>query len=312
MTCIYCLKEAGAEYRVNAAGVVFCSDECYENYMENQPDTPDDVSHPYIDTYELIRFHYIDWLRNWESDLEKVRFNNPQGKADEMNDTIDEIIDAHGDFVRAEGDDGVFAKEIYRYVLKFEELQKQILDWRPERQAVYYLPLDELPAGSDGRFRNWRHFADHLYGIKAVNLFFLLKDNVHPYDEMVFWFEDEAYLAEVYEELARVFGDGTVKDLEAFEAYRCEGSCGDYVVIEDIDREALDGWFYCWICEESYCPGFFSEEELLEEIKKVDAAESIQEMCQRRSNWFSYIPKIKRSCRRHSVAFPDWIDCGTA
>ena len=132
MECVYCLKEAGEEYRVDSEGTLFCSDDCHDEYTAaEESDAPEDFSHPYIDTYEMIRFNYIDWLHHWESDLEKAYEENPKFDASRFTEDIDDLINAHFDFYRTEGDDGVFAKEIYNYLLKFEDLQKKIRAWRP-------------------------------------------------------------------------------------------------------------------------------------------------------------------------------------
>lgn len=123
MKCFLCNQKVDETYRVNEKGDYFCSDDCYDE-VEN-----DDYKHPYIDAYEDVRFTYIDWLLNWESDLEKDP--NPLQLAADMNEKIDEVYDAYWDFYVSEGDDGVFAHEIYMYLLKFEDLQKEILEWRP-------------------------------------------------------------------------------------------------------------------------------------------------------------------------------------
>ena len=44
-----------------------------------------------------------------------------------------------GTTIRLKGVDGVFAREIYLYLLKFEELQKEIVQWRIPEQHLRYL-----------------------------------------------------------------------------------------------------------------------------------------------------------------------------
>ena len=128
MNCIQCQREVDETYRVNEDGEYFCSDDCYEAVPN------DDDDHPYIDAYEDVRSNYIDWLLHWESDLEKDP--KPLELAVEMNGKIDEVFDAYWDFYRSQGDDGVFAHEIYMYLLKFEDLQKEILQWRPSNTNI--------------------------------------------------------------------------------------------------------------------------------------------------------------------------------
>ncbi len=136
--CKHCLQEVDERYRRNQFGDVFCDDDCYDNYYEINDIECDDCSHPYIDDYEGIRSNYLDWLENWENDLNKLSHHeNLQYEVFKMLDTIDEVYDAYWDYYKTEGDDGVFAREIYLYLLKFEELQKEIVQWRPEQHLRY-------------------------------------------------------------------------------------------------------------------------------------------------------------------------------
>ncbi|UCZ54947.1 hypothetical protein LGQ02_09455 [Bacillus shivajii] len=134
MNCSYCDGKTNEMYKVNQLGKAFCGNDCYDEYMSECDEAPDDMNHPYIDDYELMRLNYIDWLENWEADLLAVRGIQVILKADEMLDTIDEVFEEYSDYYRAEGDDGIFAHEIYLYMLKFKELQKKIIEWRPKRQ----------------------------------------------------------------------------------------------------------------------------------------------------------------------------------
>lgn len=127
MNCNYCGSLAGARYRVNSKGQAFCDDDCYDEYIEENEDAPNDFDHPYIDDYESIRSNYLDWLDNWETDLEKEQKNKGLFKVDEILDLIDEVYEDYWDYYQNEGDDGVFAREIYQYLLKFQQLQRDIL-----------------------------------------------------------------------------------------------------------------------------------------------------------------------------------------
>jgi hypothetical protein len=307
MTCINCNIDVNETYRVNQLGELFCSDNCYEEYTTENLSASIDHNHPYIDIYENIRSTYINWLQNWEEDLQSSYPDNPLLKADDINDKIDEILYKHNDFYNTEGNDGIFAHEIYSYLLKLEKLQRDILNWRPERETYYYLSIASLSENAEINITNWFEFSKYLYEIKAVNLFILLKDNVHPYDELAFYFESESHLDEVLQEIEVVFGKDSKEDIYFDEAYICEGECHDYEVISDISIETQNGWCFCYSCEEQFYPGFFSKEELLQEINQNNEAD-IQLKYSKTTYWHFYIRKVKRSCRYLDIGFPDWID----
>lgn len=126
MNCKYCHSQVKEHYRVNQRGDYFCNDDCYDEYIEHTEQPPDDFSHPYIDDYELMRSNYLDWLEHWKSDLAHYRGAKVALKKAKMLETIDEVFEEYWDYYISEGDDGVFAKEIYLYLLKFEDLKKKI------------------------------------------------------------------------------------------------------------------------------------------------------------------------------------------
>ena len=95
---------------MNECGDVFCHDDRYNPYYESHE--CHDKIHPYIDDYELIRSNYLDWLENWEIDINvDPECCNLQHHADDILDKIDEVYEAYGDYLYTEGDDGVFARE---------------------------------------------------------------------------------------------------------------------------------------------------------------------------------------------------------
>lgn len=129
--CNVCRRKTGIEKRVNCEGILFCSDDCYEEY----DGSPNDNAHPYIDDYDAIRFEYVEWMKSYEDDLYKY-WSNREPQKEEMVENINELIDEFYDYYRLEGTDGVFSEEIYNYLLAFEELKKAIINWEANERAL--------------------------------------------------------------------------------------------------------------------------------------------------------------------------------
>ncbi|MDF2607127.1 MAG: hypothetical protein K0S34_1322 [Bacillales bacterium] len=122
--CVVCKKKPKLDRRVNCEGILFCSDDCYEEY----DNSPNDNDHPYIDDYDYIRFEYSEWMKEYENDLYKYRlFGSP--KKEHLLENIDSLLDEFDDYYRLEGSDGVFSQEIYNYLISFEQLKKTIANW---------------------------------------------------------------------------------------------------------------------------------------------------------------------------------------
>ena len=179
-------------------------------------------------------------------------------------------------------------------------MQKEILRWRPQREVFFYLSLD---LNIDENLEDWEAFSKYLFQIEANEIYGLLKEQVHPYDTLSFYFETKEELDRVIEKLERIFHDEI--EIYSDEAHRCEGECGDIEVIDNVGYQ--DGWFFCDSCEQSYYPGYFSKKEIREEIQEIDERIELQEPL-RKSNWHFYIRKIKRSCRYYDIDDPEWIN----
>lgn len=129
--CKVCRKKPGIQRRVNCEGIVFCSDDCYEEF----DDSPNDNDHPYIDDYDALRFEYIEWMKSYEDDLyQSVSKGSPS--KEELLESIDSLFDEFGDYYRLEGNDGVFSQECYQYLLAFEELYDLIKNWQPDEKEL--------------------------------------------------------------------------------------------------------------------------------------------------------------------------------
>ncbi|MTH54910.1 hypothetical protein GKZ89_16020 [Bacillus mangrovi] len=119
--CKTCRRKPGIETRWNSDGILFCSDDCYEDYEGS----PNDFSDPYIDDYEAIRRIYIEWMQAGDED------GLSNGDLIEL---IDEILFDFRDYYRLEGSDGIFSEQIYHYLLTFEEMQEELSGERGEME----------------------------------------------------------------------------------------------------------------------------------------------------------------------------------
>lgn len=295
-TCLYCDKKTTDRYRVNEFGDMFCEDDCYEKYYEENDIKCTDRNHPYIDDYEAIRRVYFDWSDHWEDEIIE-RGKNFQSSVDEVIDLIVEEMEAYWDYYMKQGDDGVFAQEIYGYYTKFQHLHRKILKWRPERDVYYYMSFQIDHPLLEKRWMLGEEFIAFLTSIQENELANLLNDHVHPYDEMAFYFDTEEEAEKISKVLNEKFGVDMAESIYIAEAYLCEGECHDIEAIENINMDHLDGWFFCDSCQ-SYFPGFFAKEELLQEIQLYETQPTRNDF---------YTRKIKRSCLYHDLIFPDWV-----
>lgn len=137
--CKVCRKKPRIEKKVNCEGVLFCSNDCYEEY----DDSPNDIDHPYIDDYDAVRFEYIQWMKNCENKLYGYWLYGYPSK-EHLIENINDFMDEFYDYYRLEGTDGIFSSEIYNYLLAFEDLKVFIENWEVDgkelekrRRALY-------------------------------------------------------------------------------------------------------------------------------------------------------------------------------
>jgi hypothetical protein len=129
--CKICRKKSKIKRRVNCEGMLFCSDDCYEEYDNSSNDN----DHPYIDDYDAIRFEYIEWMKDYKDELYNYwLFGSP--KKEDLVENINELIDEFYDYYRLEGTDGIFSEEIYNYLLAFEELKVLIISWEVNQKEL--------------------------------------------------------------------------------------------------------------------------------------------------------------------------------
>ncbi|KAA9023927.1 hypothetical protein [Niallia endozanthoxylica] len=155
--------------------------------------------------------------------------------------------------------------------------------WRPQREVFCYLSLQ---FNIEEKVEDGEAFAKYLCQIEAIEIYELLKEHIHPYDTLAFYFETREELVRIIEKLEQTFHDEI--DIYDDETYRCEGQCADIEAISNINYQ--DGWFFCNSCEKSYYLGFFSAEELQKEMGLIDERLELQEPL-KKSNWHFYIRK---------------------
>jgi hypothetical protein len=288
MICVYCKKETDERYIIDMTGVLFCSEDCLEQFMDEQ-DTSFDP-HPYEDTYLMLRNAYIELLDHWKETLKLAT-------------EIDELIGEHADFIRAEGDDGSYAWEINQYTIKLKELQKQIFSWRPNRKTFYWITSDSGNYGDLGK-------AEEIYKKICIDLnitgyeeyiHYVVKHHQHPYHwGLNYVFDDPDMAKEAYEILNPACKKHGV-DISLDEAHKCEAHCGD-ILNTDADTY-INGWFYCYSCKESEDHGIFTPQELDIELRYYqENEEERQVVINNRRDWcMPYKKKIKRTCRSLDV-----------
>jgi hypothetical protein len=304
MKCINCLSKVDYHYRMNQHGDVFCDDDCYEAFFEENDSCGDD-GHPYIDDYESIRSNYIDWVENWENDLVTYTGKRLMLKIDEMLDTLDEVFDCYGDYYRSEGDDGVFAREIYFYLLKFIDLQKVILQWRPKRKVLFYLSFELDDQAFDDRVADWHQLSKHLRLIRAHDLNLKLKKHVYSPDKLSFYFKTKRMLDSVLSELNMRFHD-SLSELQTDHGHFCDGKCQELLIVSETPSYQ-DGWFFCHVCKLNHFPGSFTKEQLQQEIQFYDKWKN-RKAAFNKAEWPYFLRKVKRSCRLYELGFPEWIE----
>lgn len=129
--CKVCRRKPGIERRVNVEGIVFCSDDCYEEF----DDSPNDHNHPYIDDYDAVRFEYIEWMKSYEDELYRFWLTGEPHRSDLL-EGISSVFEEFDDYYQLEGYDGVFSREIYHYLLALEELYSLIESWVPDEKQL--------------------------------------------------------------------------------------------------------------------------------------------------------------------------------
>lgn len=128
--CKNCRKKPKLERRVNCEGVVFCSDDCYEEYGNS----PNDNDHPYINDYDLLRLEYIEYMKNYKIDIYKSEFYRYPKREDYVED-LAYYLESYLEYYLLEGMDGVFSAEIYNYLIELEDLKEVYMTYEVDSKG---------------------------------------------------------------------------------------------------------------------------------------------------------------------------------
>ncbi|AOZ92278.1 hypothetical protein [Paenibacillus crassostreae] len=306
MTCTHCGKEMDEKYIIDARGTEYCSEDCMEEYQDKHDIEP----HPYEDSYLILRHAYTELLDTWEQTLCNT-VGNLEDVVDELLEEMDELIGEHDDFIRAEGDDGPYAWEIYQYTLKLRELQRCIFAWRPNRKVLYWVDgsIEDYRVSDEQQEEIYNRICTDLYldGYEEFILY-VIKNHQYPWrDRLNYVFDNEEMAQEAFE-ILKPFCDKRGVELSIVESYKCEAYCGD---ILEVDADTyINGWFYCYSCKGNGEHGIFTPQELEAELQYYEGNEEERQVViyERRDWCFPYKKKIKRTCREFEVEVPGWAE----
>jgi hypothetical protein len=306
--CKQCAHPIAEHYLINQRGDYFCGDKCHEIFHDaNAHEFIEfDDDHPYYFDYSSIRQEYIYLTDNWVKLFQKKTKDSnvyAQFEADDLIDQMDEIIWAYKDYIHSEGDDGIFAYEIYQYTIKLREIQKQLLKWRPERETYYalscYYDYDYDNADSHNIINDYLNdVAEKEGSILAENRC----KRPHPFHEYFDWIFDFQWERDYWLDTLSPYFQSSSLNLETYTAHLCDGCCNDFLDIKNI-HNWYDGWFYCDSCMSNKEIGELSNDGLLKYIEyynvHTDKIESLENPNRFRS-------LIRRACRIHQIEMPDW------
>lgn len=304
--CIQCNNRLDERYLVNHRADYFCSEECHDLYHETNAhkSKEHDDDHPYYFDYSTIRQQYIYWFDNWKLLLQKASKHvneYAQWNADDFIDDIDEIIWAYKDYIVTEGDDGIFAYEIYNYTQKLMKIQCEILQWRPERQTFYGLSSESI----EGRVLE--EITAEICAAEGNEFRQIISDHAHQFHEYLDLIFDDFDERDIMEERLHPYFQRHKIELNSYSSHLCDGGCGDYLDAEDNDFWN-DGWFYCDSCLRNKDVGELTIAELKRHLQYyLDNADDLQPIINdKQEEYVRYKSLIRRACRVHNVEIPDW------
>ncbi|MDF2923632.1 MAG: hypothetical protein K0R57_2546 [Paenibacillaceae bacterium] len=303
-----CAQPVDARYVVNQRGQYFCSEECHQIYYKQQPDKfkEADDDHPYYFDYLSIRQVFLHWF-DWKSILQEMSQASPypnayaQWNADDCIDELDCIICEYKDYIQTEGDDGIFSREIYNYTLKLQQIQQQILLWRPERQIYHGLYCYEDKPGLAEKL------LEEAAAAKGPMVVQNLVHHSHPFHtNFDYVFETDQEQNEMLTLLLPYFERNQL-DLTAYDAHLCDGGCNDYLDSSD-SLYWHHGWFYCETCLDLEDVGEMDLSRLQRLLAYYDHHdEDLHKLIHdKQGDYDRYKKWIRRACRVHQIDIPAW------
>ncbi|WP_433945515.1 hypothetical protein [Paenibacillus sp. SN-8-1] len=304
--CKQCAHSIDEHYLINYRGDYFCGENCHETYHEANAHefNESDDGHPYYFDYSSIRQEFIHWSQNWTKFLqEELKYSNEyaQWTADDLVDSLDEIIWSYEQYIFTEGGDGVFAREIYQYTLKLREIQDHILKWRPHRETYYGMQccFNYDDTISDELISSYLNDIMEKEGSELEDDRYQRPHPFHEYFDWVFNFEGDR---DFWFEVLSPYFHSSPLELDTYTAHLCDGGCNDYLDISDTDYWH-DGWFYCHSCISNKEVGELDRENLVDNIKFYNQH---MDIIQKLENPEGFRSLIRRACRIHRIEMPEW------
>lgn len=306
--CTQCGNPVDEYYTINQRGQYFCSEACCDTYYECHSDqfNEADDDHPYFFDYSSIRQQFLTWTA-WELLLQEKAENASypnayaQWHADDLIDELDEILWQYRDYIQTEGDDGPFSREIYSYTLKLRRIQRQLLIWRPERPLYFgFYCYESEPEIVESLIEEMRAAE----GAVVVGILNQHSHPFHAYFDYVFATEPERDEMQL---LLIPYFDRNGLDLTAYEAFLCDGGCGDYLDVAD-NLYWHDGWIYCESCLDLKDVGEMDADKLQHILAYYDRNNiELQKLIHdKHGDYDRYKQWIRRACRVHHIDFPFW------
>lgn len=186
-------------------------------------------------------------------------------KINELWETMNSFIYDYLTFYMNEGDDGVFAFEIYQYLRKFEKLQQEILEWRPDREDYYNVYLLFQQGHLQEKIMNGIYYSE---AVLIVENF--IRENHKDSEDVLLNLLGEGYSEEDYyvpdtddfvmifssieeaehaqKEFEKVFSNEEI-EVVIEKAHLCDCRCGIYAGEKNVNSDLVDKeWWFLESC----------------------------------------------------------------
>ncbi len=151
---------------------------------------------------------------------------------------IDSIQSGYCSYYLAEGDNGIFAWEIYLFYLKMEDFKERLRKWKPIREYEYHMTF-KLDSDEDF-MKNWWQLSDYLRSHRWNKLYRILRTSVYSAEEIVFRFIYKKDLDEAIGEIHKRFKESNIHIHIDVIDY-CDGGCGTMKLLSEKARRRKRG-----------------------------------------------------------------------